>query len=121
MMVFVHLLIVLLLNENIESVESKGSAITVTPAIETIMVTQDGSINRILNRNECLMAKAPQSFRLDDILSVHDRAKDDGIHDFIDSASMMMHYGYTLYPVLGETENIKNYNTIRLLYVYGYY
>ncbi|ETJ28520.1 2-C-methyl-D-erythritol 4-phosphate cytidylyltransferase 2, partial [human gut metagenome] len=22
-------------------------------------------------------------------------------------ASMMMHYGYTLYPVLGETENIK--------------
>ena len=48
------------------------------------MVTQDGSINRILNRNECLMAKAPQSFRLDDILSVHDRAKDDGIHDFID-------------------------------------
>ena len=95
------------IERNIESVESKGSAITVTPAIETIMVTQDGSINRILNRNECLMAKAPQSFRLDDILSVHDRAKDDGIHDFIDSASMMMHYGYTLYPVLGETENIK--------------
>ena len=95
------------IERNIESVESKGSAITVTPAIETIMVTQDGSINRILNRNECLMAKAPQSFRLDDILSVHDQAKDDGIHDFIDSASMMMHYGYTLYPVLGETENIK--------------
>ena len=95
------------IERNIESVESKGSAITVTPAIETIMVTQDGSINGILNRNECLMAKAPQSFRLDDILSVHDRAKDDGIHDFIDSASMMMHYGYTLYPVIGETENIK--------------
>jgi len=64
------------IERNIESVESKGSAITVTPAIETIMVTQDGSINRILNRNECLMAKAPQSFRLDDILSVHDRAKE---------------------------------------------
>ena len=111
MMVFVHLLIVLLLNETLNLFESKGSAITVTPAIETIMVTQDGSINGILNRNECLMAKAPQSFRLDDILSIHDRAKDDGIHDFIDSASMMMHYGYTLYPVIGETENIKNYNT----------
>ena len=95
------------IERNIESVESKGSAITVTLAIETVMVTQEGSINRILNRNECLMAKAPQSFRLDDILSVHNRAKDDGIHDFIDSASMMMHYGYTLYPVLGEPENIK--------------
>ena len=95
------------IERNIESVESKGSAITVTPAIVTVMVTQNGSIKHILNRNECLMAKAPQSFRLDDIISVHNRAKDEGIHDFIDSASMMMHYGYTLYPVLGETENIK--------------
>ena len=95
------------IERNIESVETKGSAITVTPAIETVMVTDNGSINRILNRSECLMAKAPQSFKLDDILSVHDRAKEEGTHNFIDSASMMMHYGYTLYPVLGETENIK--------------
>ena len=95
------------IERNIESVETKGSAITVTPAIETVMVTDNGSINRILNRSQCLMAKAPQSFKLDDILSVHDRAKTEGIHNFIDSASMMMHYGYTLYPVLGETENIK--------------
>ena len=95
------------IERNIESVETKGSAITVTPAIETVMVTDNGSINRILNRSECLMAKAPQSFKLDDILTVHDRAKAEGIHNFIDSASMMMHYGYTLYPVLGETENIK--------------
>ena len=95
------------IERNIESVETKGSAITVTPAIETVMVTDNGSINRILNRSQCLMAKAPQSFILDDILSVHDRAKAEGIHDFIDSASMMMHYGYTLYPVLGKTENIK--------------
>ena len=54
-----------------------------------------------------LWQKHLKSFKLDDILSVHDRAKAEGIHNFIDSASMMMHYGYTLYPVLGETENIK--------------
>ena len=95
------------IERNIESVETKGSAITVTPAIETVMVTDNGSITRIVNRSQCLMAKAPQSFKLDDILSVHDRAKAEGTHNFIDSASMMMHYGYTLYPVLGETENIK--------------
>lgn len=92
---------------NIRSVESKGSAITVTPAIETVMVTDDGEIKTILNRQQCLMAKAPQSFRLGDILSVHDTSIAEGIHDFIDSASMMMHYGYPLYPVWGEPENIK--------------
>ena len=52
------------IERNIESVETKGSAITVTPAIETVMVTDNGSINRILNRSQCLMAKAPQSFIL---------------------------------------------------------
>ena len=92
---------------NIRSVETKGSAITVTPAIETVMVTDDGEIKTILNRQQCLMAKAPQSFRLVDILSVHDTSIAEGIHDFIDSASMMMHYGYPLYPVWGEPENIK--------------
>ena len=86
------------IERNTESVESKGSAITVTPAIETVMVTQNGSIKHILNRNNVSWLKLPQSFRLDDIISVHNRYKDEGIHDFIDSASMMMHYGYTLYP-----------------------
>ena len=71
------------------------------------MVTDDGEIKTILNRQQCLMAKAPQSFRLGDILSVHDTSIAEGIHDFIDSASMMMHYGYPLYPVWGEPENIK--------------
>lgn len=65
---------------NIRSVESKGSAITVTPAIETVMVTDDGEIRTILNRQQCLMAKAPQSFRLGDILSVHDTSIAEGIH-----------------------------------------
>ena len=32
------------IERNIESVETKGSAITVTPAIETVMVTDNGSI-----------------------------------------------------------------------------
>lgn len=95
------------IERNIESVEKNGSAITVTPAIETVMVTQGKAIHRILNRDECLMAKAPQSFRLDDILHVHEQAKRDGLYDFIDSASMMMHYGYELYPVMGTSENIK--------------
>ena len=53
------------------------------------------------------MAKAPQSFRLDDIISAHEQALADGKHDFIDSASMMMYYGHALHTVMGEMENIK--------------
>ena len=53
------------------------------------------------------MAKAPQTFLLKDILSAHELSIQEGKHNFIDSASMMHHYGYTLHTVMGEPENIK--------------
>ena len=96
------------INRNIESVRKFGNAITVTKAIETVIkIDKTGSVEEILNRDCCRMAKAPQSFRLEDILGVHERAIKEGRHSFIDSASMMIHYGYTLHTVMGESENIK--------------
>ena len=53
------------------------------------------------------MAKAPQSFKLNDILNVHNAAIRDGKYNYVDSASMMLDYGHQLYPVDGEPENIK--------------
>lgn len=49
----------------------------------------------------------PQSFRLGDLYGAHCRAISEGRGDFIDSASMMMEYGHTLYTVTGPAENIK--------------
>lgn len=93
--------------KNIYGVKKHGNAITVTPAIETITVKDDsGVIAKIIDRNEVEMARAPQSFRLMDILDAHKKAEADGL-SFIDSASMMMHYGYVLHTVKGLPENIK--------------
>ena len=95
---------------NIRSVEKYGTAITVTPAIETItMKDETGAVGTIIDRSMCELARAPQSFRLGQILDVHERARKeaDGAGDFIDSASMMKHYGYKLYTVQGKPENIK--------------
>ena len=95
------------IQRNIDSVRENGNAITVTKAIETVIQVGDDGIERILDRGTCRMAKAPQSFKLDDILQAHTSAITDGRHDFVDSASMMMAYGHKLYPVDGEPENIK--------------
>ena len=94
---------------NIRSVEERGTAITVTAAIETItMKDETGAVGTIIDRSRCELARAPQSFRLGQILGVHERARREGTRDsFIDSASMMKHYGYTLYTVEGKPENIK--------------
>lgn len=96
------------ISKNIQSVKENGSAITVTPAIETvIMVDDELLLNKVLERSNCRMAKAPQSFYFKDILAMHERAIDEGRLNFIDSASLMMYYGYNLHTVDGLPENIK--------------
>lgn len=93
--------------DNINTVEEFGSCITCVPATETFVVSQaDGSLE-IPERANSLIARAPQSFRLNDILMAHRRAISEGKHDFIDSCTMMSHYGYTLKTIIGPMENIK--------------
>ena len=60
-----------LLSSSIQMVKEKGNAITVTPATETIVQTENGeTISNIIDRKSCYIAKAPQSFYLKDILKV---------------------------------------------------
>ena len=95
------------ISDNIDTVHKEGSCITCVPATETFVVTQpDGSLE-IPTRADSLIARAPQSFYLKDILTAHEQARKDGMHDFIDSCSMMHHYGYRLGRVIGPMENIK--------------
>ena len=95
------------ISRNINSVKLYGTAITVTPAIETITIkTENGEIGQIIERSKVEMARAPQSFYLREILEAHHKAEEEN-KDFIDSASMMQYYGHTLYSVEGPPENIK--------------
>ena len=92
---------------NIAKVKECGSCITTVPAIETVIVdNHDGTLN-IPKRSDCLMARAPQSFYLKDILEAHRRSQAEVKTEFIDSCSLMSHYGYKLGLVQGPMENIK--------------
>lgn len=98
------------ITRNIECVQQHGNAITVSPPVETITVNDPDHIDLvgdIIDRKNCRLAKAPQSFYLGDIYSAHLKAIQEGKLDFIDSASMMRHYGYPLYTVEGKPTNIK--------------
>ena len=95
------------ISRNIASVREHGTAITVTQAIETITIKNEtGEIGQIIERSKVELARAPQSFYLKDILEAHEKATMEG-RVFIDSASMMKHYGHVLYTVEGTPENIK--------------
>lgn len=95
------------ITDNIVTVNDKGNCITCIPATETFIVRQEDNSLNIPKRNDSLIARAPQSFLLEDILSAHEQARKEGIHNFIDSCTMMSHYGYQMNTILGPMENIK--------------
>lgn len=97
-----------LLTKNIESVKQYGSCITSGIVKETIVEIDDSScIKLVPDRAHSRVAKAPQSFWLDDILSSHKKALKLGRTDFIDSCTMMQYFGYKLHMIDGPYENIK--------------
>ena len=95
------------ITDNIAKVKECGSCITTVPAIETVIVDNHDGTLAIPKRSNCLMARAPQSFYLKDILEAHRRSQAEGKTEFIDSCSLMSHYGYKLGLVQGPMENIK--------------
>lgn len=108
---------------NIESVKKYGSAITCTPAIETvILMDKEGTgIHEVVERSRSKMAKAPQSFWLKDILNAQKKAIQEGYDNMIDSCTLMTHYGHKLHIVEGNNGNIKittpeDFYTFRALY-----
>lgn len=97
-----------LITDNIESVKKYGSCITAGIVKETIVVIdEDSIIEQVPSRAKSRVAKAPQSFWLNDIYNAHQEAIEEGIIDMIDSCTLMQHYGYKMYMIDGPYENIK--------------
>lgn len=97
------------ITDNIQSVIETGSSITTGNVTETILVVneEDSSIKYVPSRKDSRVAKAPQSFWLDDILEAHKKSLANGETNCIDSCTMMQKYGYKLHLIDGPNENIK--------------
>ncbi|CDE95667.1 2-C-methyl-D-erythritol 4-phosphate cytidylyltransferase [Clostridium sp. CAG:914] len=97
-----------LIKRNINCVIENGCAISCAPAIETILLTdKKGEVNSITDRNYSKLARAPQSFYLNNIYDLHMKALAEGIDDFIDNCTMMNYYNKRLYMVETSSDNIK--------------
>ena len=97
-----------LITDNIACVKQYGSAITCGPAKETvILVDPDDCVTSVVERRESLIAKAPQSFLLNEVLEAEERAISEGLTQMIDTCTLMNHYGKQLHIVHGNYENAK--------------
>ena len=96
-----------LISLNIECAEINGNAITISPVVETIIkVDSNEEIVETIDRENCRNAKAPQTFHLNELLVLHEIARNKG-ENFIDCATMMAFYGHRLFTVPCGAENIK--------------
>lgn len=100
------------INKNIDSVLKYGNAITCISTFETPIFSNDGnSVDKCFDRNKVYMAKAPQSFKLIDILEAYEKIKyeseDFNIDGVVDSCSVALKSNMKLNMVYGNRDNIK--------------
>lgn len=97
-----------LILENIVTARTHGNAITVVNAIETSFVSKNScDITEMLKREEVFHARAPQTFFLNEIYTLHKEEMGRDNFNNIDSCSIMHKNGYKLNFVVGKTSNIK--------------
>ncbi len=98
-----------LIKRNIENVKKYGSAISSVAQKETTILVDNEKkyIESVTPRDVTYIARAPQSFFLKEILENHEKARIEGKNDYIDSASLMRHYGKNLTIVECDSDNIK--------------
>ena len=95
------------ISDNIAAAKEFGSSITCVPTTETLVIVNEDSSLNIPPRSKSLLARAPQTYVLSEIWEIHQRAKSEGINNFVDSCTMMSYYGKTMHTIIGPVENIK--------------
>ena len=94
----------------VESVEKYGTAITVTPAYETPLISFGGEyIEEMPDRNVVYTAQAPQCFYLNDLYNAHlnERKVNPEYLGIVDSGGLLHKNGFKCHLVLGNRGNIK--------------
>lgn len=99
-----------LIINNIECVKKYGTSITCLKQRETTIISKSHeNVEEITNRDETYVARAPQSFYLNDIVEAEENSLKNGDIDCIDSCSVMKKYGKYKNPhiVLCNNDNLK--------------
>ena len=98
------------ITDNIESTKKYGNAITVLPAYETVVTSEDGKeVDTVTNRNKTYTAQAPQSFYLKEIVEAHEeiQRRPQKYENMVDACTIFKELRKKVYLVRGNRGNIK--------------
>jgi len=105
-----------MIEKTIKMIDSCDGAIMAVPVIETIkkVFLQDFMIEKTVNRDEYWIVQTPQTFKLEYIRELYQKAQEEGIKT-TDDASIVEHYGGNVKIIKSTRENIKITTSIDLL------
>lgn len=96
------------INNNIAGVEKYGNAVTVIPATEALLYSEDGETSKkIIDRNLILRTQTPQSLRLKELVNIHKEANRAGIKDTVATCTLLVETGRKVHAVMGDNSNFK--------------
>lgn len=116
-----------LITDCIVTVQKYGTAVPVTPSIDSVLWSHDGEeCDRSLPRKEMFITQAPQGYTMGKIVWAHNEAEKRGIIAPISSSELLIELGEKVHLFIGERENIKvttpeDLYTLRAGYYYDYY
>ncbi len=98
-----------IISSNIATCKAYGYAITGIKCREAILESEDGfTANESIPRDRLIRTQTPQTFRLGNILNVHEEAKEKGILDSVASCTLVAEVGgREMHIVPGSEKNIK--------------
>lgn len=96
-----------LITECIENAAVYGSAVPVTPSIDSVLYSEDGELcDKNISRKKIFITQAPQGYTMGEIMSAHAEAIQKN-KEAISSADLMIELGREVHLFPGIRENIK--------------
>lgn len=98
-----------IISGNIAICKTYGYAITGIKCREAILESEDGFVSNVsIPRDKLIRTQTPQTFRLKNIIDIHENAKRLGIEDSVASCTLVAEVGgHDMHIVPGSEKNIK--------------
>ena len=97
-----------MIEENIDAVYTYGAVNTVSPAIDTIVVSQDGkTISSVPDRTTMFLGQCPQTFRVSELKRLYASLTEEERKVLTDASRIYVMRGMPVYLVQGAVSNIK--------------
>ena len=103
-----------------------GSAVPVTPSIDSVLFSEDGvNCKKNYERKKIFITQAPQGYPMKRIMDAHKEAEERGI-EAVSSADLLIELGQEVHMFQGIRENIKvttieDLNSLRAIRYYEHF